>query len=77
VLVSTRTTCRHCGQIILRRSDDVWFSNPSAATDTSYGYRCTSSPDLQHAPASVEQDVPAEVLRLRARVAELESELER
>lgn len=71
--MSTRTTCQHCGQVILHRSDGIWFSNPSA--DTSYGYRCEMSPDRQHAPASAEDVKSAEVLRLRVRVAQLEAAL--
>jgi hypothetical protein len=73
--MSTRTSCRHCGNIILRRRDGMWLSDPMR--DLSRGLRCTVSPDDQHAPASAEQGTDPEVLRLRARVAELEAELER
>jgi hypothetical protein len=52
--VSTRTTCLHCGQTILRRSDGIWFSNPVG--DPHLGYRCDPAPNLQHAPAPADAD---------------------
>jgi hypothetical protein len=73
--MSTRTTCGHCGNIILRNRDGMWLSDPMR--DLSYGRRCAASPDGRHAPASADQDTDPEILRLRARVAELESELGR
>jgi hypothetical protein len=72
--VSTRTTCGHCGQVILSRGDGVWFSRGITVPVTS---DCNDAPDGLHAPASAEQNTDPEVLRLRARVAELEAELGR
>lgn len=51
--MSTRTTCLHCGETILRRqSDGNWFSNPVG--DPYLGIRCV--PGKQHSPAPVDAD---------------------
>lgn len=72
--MSTRNTCKHCGQVILYKRDlNAWFSNPVG--DPWLGSRCDAAPDKRHTPASADQEESAELLRLRARVAELEAEL--
>lgn len=49
---SSRTTCRHCKQVILRRSaDGVWFSKAETGPVTS---DCNDSPDSVHAPVGGE-----------------------
>jgi hypothetical protein len=51
--VSTRTTCRHCGQIILRRSSDgLWFNNVRGFVTSD----CEQSQDGKHAAIAIETD---------------------